>query len=205
MGEFTPGNHDCKSIQFRLDLEVEISNWILHEDSTIPEFDGRDPPSIHSALATNDVLESVTHDDIREAVQNAIDKCGYVFPDVESHELIGRVWEEVCKIFEADTITPYTDGLLALVCKARTQHRHFYGVVSTDYPHMVPAADSSLALLEEKCEVDGWCCICLDELDGGGNGGLSMPCSHNFHGGCIKEWLRNSHFCPLCRYEMPTQ
>ncbi|KAK1552873.1 hypothetical protein Q3G72_024779 [Acer saccharum] len=47
------------------------------------------------------------------------------------------------------------------------------------------------------------CSICLEELEAGSYG-TSMPCSHMFHGGCIVKWLKQSHYCPVCRYEMPT-
>ncbi|KAK2636720.1 hypothetical protein Ddye_031512 [Dipteronia dyeriana] len=47
------------------------------------------------------------------------------------------------------------------------------------------------------------CSICLEELEAGSYG-TSMPCSHMFHDGCIVKWLKQSHYCPVCRYEMPT-
>jgi len=31
-----------------------------------------------------------------------------------------------------------------------------------------------------------------------------IPCGHLFHENCIKEWLRTSNQCPVCRYELPT-
>ncbi|EYU40216.1 hypothetical protein MIMGU_mgv1a023559mg [Erythranthe guttata] len=52
------------------------------------------------------------------------------------------------------------------------------------------------------------CSICLEDLSPGGDNdfeeALSMPCSHVYHGDCIKKWLSTSHYCPLCRFEMPT-
>ncbi|XP_048232118.1 E3 ubiquitin-protein ligase DZIP3-like [Ricinus communis] len=46
------------------------------------------------------------------------------------------------------------------------------------------------------------CMVCLEELE---DFAAVMPCDHLFHGTCIDKWLENSHYCPLCRYEMPTE
>ncbi|EYU31050.1 hypothetical protein MIMGU_mgv1a018046mg [Erythranthe guttata] len=81
---------------------------------------------------------------------------------------------------------------------------------------MTPAVDSSIRKLKaveysrrDILEMNN-CSICLENFSGGDGGDcnkeavLSMPCSHIFHGDCIKTWLMTSHYCPLCRFEMPT-
>ncbi|KAG4170740.1 hypothetical protein ERO13_A12G166150v2 [Gossypium hirsutum] len=47
------------------------------------------------------------------------------------------------------------------------------------------------------------CTICLEEIKVGSSAS-QMPCSHMFHSGCIEKWLKQSHYCPLCRFELPT-
>ncbi|PRQ53627.1 putative aminoacyltransferase, E1 ubiquitin-activating enzyme [Rosa chinensis] len=50
---------------------------------------------------------------------------------------------------------------------------------------------------------DSDCCIvCSDEFTAG-KYAVQMPCLHSFHRSCIEKWLRRSHHCPICRYEMP--
>ncbi|KAL5826471.1 hypothetical protein ACOSQ4_018268 [Xanthoceras sorbifolium] len=47
------------------------------------------------------------------------------------------------------------------------------------------------------------CSICMEQL-WAVTYATAMPCSHVYHGDCIVQWLKQNHFCPLCRYEMPT-
>ncbi|KAL2543721.1 E3 ubiquitin-protein ligase [Forsythia ovata] len=73
---------------------------------------------------------------------------------------------------------------------------------------MVPASDSAIKSLKRKRiddENNGVqnCMVCLDEFLKGSKV-ISMPCSHVFHSNCIKTWLITSHYCPICRFEMPT-
>ncbi|XVF85978.1 hypothetical protein PTKIN_Ptkin17bG0160300 [Pterospermum kingtungense] len=71
---------------------------------------------------------------------------------------------------------------------------------------MVAAKESSVKKMLNKVNVkvrDQDCMICLDELEVG-LVASRMPCSHTFHDNCIKTWLKQSHYCPICRFEMPT-
>ncbi|MDV3193989.1 MAG: RING finger domain-containing protein [Sweet potato little leaf phytoplasma] len=57
----------------------------------------------------------------------------------------------------------------------------------------------------EDIEDDQSCVICLEKIEREEKIGiLQMPCLHLFHENCINKWLRNSHYCPICRFEMPT-
>lgn len=102
---------------------------------------------------------------------------------------------------------PYP-AVLSLYFHILSVHRF---VPPDDEPGMVPAADSWFGLLEkyevEFDEEEESCyTICLEEIGGGGGrGALRMSCAHVFHGSCIEGWPRKNHYCPLCRYEMPTE
>ncbi|KAK8480890.1 hypothetical protein V6N13_004297 [Hibiscus sabdariffa] len=70
---------------------------------------------------------------------------------------------------------------------------------------MVAATEASIEEMLERVEVeagDKTCVICLNQLEVGFEASR-MPCSHGFHGDCIEKWLRQSHYCPICRFEMP--
>ncbi|KAK4707635.1 hypothetical protein R3W88_028560 [Solanum pinnatisectum] len=78
---------------------------------------------------------------------------------------------------------------------------------------MVPATKTSIMELPERMEIDDdqclketECVICLEQLVPKKEGGkiICMPCSHMFHGDCIITWLDTSHYCPICRYDLPT-
>ncbi|MBA0848274.1 hypothetical protein Goshw_030442 [Gossypium schwendimanii] len=72
---------------------------------------------------------------------------------------------------------------------------------------MVAATESSVKVMLRRFKVEDGeqqdCMVCLEEL-GVGFEASRMPCSHIFHGDCIGKWLQQSHYCPICRFEMPT-
>ncbi|XP_023518048.1 uncharacterized protein LOC111781594 [Cucurbita pepo subsp. pepo] len=60
--------------------------------------------------------------------------------------------------------------------------------------------------VEENGEEMGDCSICLEELNGNGNGEgkkreevIRMQCGHVYHESCIFNWLHHNSSCPLCR------
>ncbi|KAL2475946.1 43kDa postsynaptic protein [Abeliophyllum distichum] len=76
--------------------------------------------------------------------------------------------------------------------------------------HMIPASIDAITSLPRKkmnYKIDDGevetCTICFEEI-AAGSLVATLPCSHLFHDGCISEWLKRSHYCPNCRFEMPT-
>lgn len=78
--------------------------------------------------------------------------------------------------------------------------------IEVDMDKVMPATDASIERLEKfnwkVVNSDEKCTICLEQLSVEYEVSR-MPCSHVFHGDCIVQWLKNSHICPLCRFEMP--
>ncbi|RWR77156.1 E3 ubiquitin-protein ligase MBR1-like protein [Cinnamomum micranthum f. kanehirae] len=65
-----------------------------------------------------------------------------------------------------------------------------------------PASRSSIEALPSRAFGDmnssDTCSICLDEYSRGMIV-TRLPCSHDFHQGCIERWLNETNSCPLCR------
>ncbi|KAK8504906.1 hypothetical protein V6N13_056234 [Hibiscus sabdariffa] len=72
---------------------------------------------------------------------------------------------------------------------------------------MAAAKESSIKDMLKKVKVETGaednCTICLEELEVGSEVSR-MPCCHRFHGDCIEKWLKQSHSCPICRFQLPT-
>ena len=43
------------------------------------------------------------------------------------------------------------------------------------------------------------CVICLEHFNAGDKI-ISLPCVHIYHSDCIKKWLLEKNFCPICKY-----
>ncbi|XP_022158634.1 E3 ubiquitin-protein ligase RING1-like [Momordica charantia] len=83
---------------------------------------------------------------------------------------------------------------------------------------MVPASEVAIEKMlktvkfeEIVLESATTCVICLEEITTMPNQDIDngmllvhIPCLHVFHHICILKWLNNSHYCPTCRCEMPT-
>ncbi|KGN43806.1 hypothetical protein Csa_017341 [Cucumis sativus] len=94
-------------------------------------------------------------------------------------------------------------------------------VVESPVMIMVPTSDDAIESMLRRvendeirrlgCDEEGIeCAICLEEIssdkeeEGSEKSVLQMPCLHMFHEECIDKWLRTSHYCPTCRFSMPT-
>ncbi|XP_057796481.1 uncharacterized protein LOC131012500 [Salvia miltiorrhiza] len=148
-------------------------------------------PSDDSSSATVHVGAILSFKDVAEAVVRGV---GNRLTDDKSRELIVRAWEEIREEFPPETRLPRLKTL-DLGFDVKIKHHHLF--VKRYRPRSLEKHRGGGGDDEERC-----CCICLQELGGGGGGGeFWMPCSHVFHDGCVKEWLRRSRTCPLCRYE----
>ncbi|XP_061993238.1 E3 ubiquitin-protein ligase RDUF2-like [Rosa rugosa] len=84
--------------------------------------------------------------------------------------------------------------------------------LASDYEDEIgrkPASESSIKELLKRVRVGNnkkdVCTVCLEELSTAGiSYAMQMPCKHVFHDGCVVRWLKESHYCPVCRFEMPT-
>ncbi|GLJ24362.1 hypothetical protein SUGI_0465080 [Cryptomeria japonica] len=69
-----------------------------------------------------------------------------------------------------------------------------------------PAARGAVDSLERQTieeDRDFLCCLCQATLLAGEKC-VKMPCNHEYHEGCILQWLATSNSCPACKFELPT-
>ncbi|EDO19363.1 hypothetical protein Kpol_1002p8 [Vanderwaltozyma polyspora DSM 70294] len=73
---------------------------------------------------------------------------------------------------------------------------------NSDFPYLVSdtfttIADDSKNPSQDQVELPT-CPVCLERLDDGTTGLITIPCQHTFHCQCLDKW-KNSK-CPVCRY-----
>ncbi|KAG8367710.1 hypothetical protein BUALT_Bualt16G0101300 [Buddleja alternifolia] len=199
------------NINLYFSCDFYCSHWILHTDSTTPEFVKTDNPlEIDNSIAFT-LEEFLSYKQSRETLEESLKDWPLMV--VGRREFVDYALK---RVRDAIVIMPAHHNVLHLQFRVMALHKRY--LVDRRFVNwmiqqlleentMVPASDSSIESLETKILVDdhGTCSICLEEfLVDGVCEGVCMPCKHIFHGDCIQKWLRTSHYCPICRYEMPT-
>jgi ABC-type bacteriocin/lantibiotic exporter with double-glycine peptidase domain len=61
-------------------------------------------------------------------------------------------------------------------------------------------AEDDVRMVVVKESDDGQCSICLENVQ---EGRQTLPCGHEFHEDCLREWLALQNTCPVCRAALP--
>ncbi|XXG56940.1 hypothetical protein AAC387_Pa03g4233 [Persea americana] len=101
----------------------------------------------------------------------------------------GYIAIDVVLFIEAETVDAYDEEEVAWAM------RELASVANPAPRSSVEALPSQV--LDDRISSDK-CTICLDEYSRGAIL-TQLPCSHDFHGGCIEKWLNESNSCPICR------
>ncbi|OMO93941.1 Zinc finger, RING-type [Corchorus olitorius] len=189
-------------------LEISLFNLYqeLQTDFNFISFEYNDRPKFHDALVK--ILQYWVR--VRVRMTNFITSSSgtIVFPVhavfsgtvVEHIQEIPPIVQQITNYDEDSTVIYDDIGIgRAMEESALEFERRRYG--------MVPATESSIKrMLKNVVNVEQGkdCMVCLEELKVGSYVS-QMPCSHDFHGDCIETWLKQSHYCPICRFEMPTE
>ncbi|KAG8367709.1 hypothetical protein BUALT_Bualt16G0101200 [Buddleja alternifolia] len=202
-------------INFNCSCKPYISHYILHEDYTSdPEFVRIDSsPKIDNSI-TFTLQEFLSYKQSRETIKEIVKN--WPVRSVARRNFIHHAFK---RAREAIISMPARHNVVSLEFKVRAIHEYYFDgrrvldriiqrSMEENEAGMVPAVDWSIEALETKILVDhGTCSICLEEFSIDGiSEGVCMPCKHKhiFHGDCIQKWLKTSHYCPICRFEMPT-
>ncbi|KAG8363035.1 hypothetical protein BUALT_BualtUnG0011500 [Buddleja alternifolia] len=204
--------------QFHMDFifscESFYFQWVLHQNSTNPRYERLvNPPVINNFIRVS--LESLISN---EPARRAIEETLKDWPISENWRdnfvdyVIMRAQDEVIKMPRHHNFISFEFKVVAIHEHVFNEGRAMNSMIQqsmeedNDVSYLVPTAESSIESLEiTRLTDNGTCSICLEDFPSNGDSdGACMPCSHTFHEDCIKKWLRTSHYCPVCRFEMPT-
>ncbi|EYU40218.1 hypothetical protein MIMGU_mgv1a024749mg [Erythranthe guttata] len=203
--EETDDHNNQSEINLNFSWKVDFSEWIVQEYSTYPELVRRS-----NEYATNfsfgvSRMQFRCLDELREVME--FELRGMLDDYDLRRNLADHVLATTLANVDDDDIDILAEGIvLDIYLDVLVDNQYIVSeeVYDEEYNCLVPAEDSSIMSSLKRVAVDSdqniSCSICLEDLEEA----LSMPCSHVYHGDCIKKWLSISHYCPLCRFEMPT-
>ncbi|KAK6142586.1 hypothetical protein DH2020_022934 [Rehmannia glutinosa] len=206
-------------INFKFFCKSKLSEWvIIHEqDSTKTRVLVRElnRPVMEKVVPEISYQQFVRHNQTCRPIWEVLGQLVPLADDEERQNMMEFALVRAREIVKYKML-PTCRNVLDLHFNVTEQHDHvFDGINNIDesssesYSYcMVRPAVKSLKRKRIDSSGDESCCICLEDLSSCGKtsfeGLISMPCSHVFHGDCITQWLRTSHYCPICRFEMPT-
>jgi len=113
--------------------------------------------------------------------------CGHVF-----HPECVKQWLKQSKTCP---VCRQHDAYLAKIYDSNLTVPGYYSTATTTHPHA-----SSSSSTPAKIYYSDQCPVCLSNFYGTERVGV-LNCGHVFHPECIKQWLKQSKSCPLCRQQ----
>ncbi|KAK6120685.1 hypothetical protein DH2020_045571 [Rehmannia glutinosa] len=199
--------HQLDIINFNFSFKIILSDWVILEDSTEPVFVRQlNRGSIIDIAVPVSLEDFINCGKAREAIDRVVRQILRDDDDMIQFALLKafKVLVDMSKPRDPADVLDLHFGVLVDNRLVYDQRR---AIIEESEPRMVPASESSIeSILKRKVIIDNdmemmTCSICLEDFT---EGLISMPCSHVFHGDCITQWLRTSHYCPICRFQMPT-
>jgi len=213
-----PSSSNLPLLNISSSLRIRHDIWYSNNLEQVPQIYRtglREETILKHVFLTSSVI--LSYDNFHFAISQLFGNWKLEFQDMRD-SLVGNIMSQVRNIAESNK---GHRGVLELSVDVKLISRDvieerisFLGEdLSSEYG-MVPASESSMQSLLKKIDIDeentkGDECmdVCLEELvkKEADNEIVSMPCSHMFHGECITKWLETSHYCPICRFEMPVE
>lgn len=177
--------HESRKLPF-VDHQLPVQNFDHSDDGALQDFLSLK----FTTYGTNRVF------DVKTITDEIINKWTMIKDEVANSSRFGKVFPLMVTLKLWNVVT-------------RRERPSFMNV--SEY-RMVPTCDHAIEMLTrakiEEVESDQRCVICLEDIEKEGECALlllKMPCLHVFHEECIIRWLKTSHSCPICRFNMPTE